>query len=238
MGQTSRCFIVCSSPHSHIVCPSSLNPHFCIRDLHLPLPVRRRFRLDQEGHASLEHGGSDSLGLNESLCGVVWRWLDQRFSLRVRALPSRGSTEWRKLCLDFSLFLAGSCSYRGCRGSFSCLSFSSWDETARLICGGAIPHNKYRSSTLVGLRHPEIALQAAFRTGSIFEACDDLLQTGDAYSAEEKHRSTAVVRIVLASVPQLVFANFLRMLYLAPVFALVLAMWSLYVRHRSRVTPR
>ena len=141
MGQTSRCFMVCSSPHSHIVCPSSLNPHFCIRDLHLPVPVRRRFRLDQVGHASLEPGGSDSLGLNKSLCGVVWRWLDQRFSLRVRALPSRGSTEWRKLCLDFSLFLAGSCSYRGCRGSFSCLSFSSWDETARLICGGAIYDN-------------------------------------------------------------------------------------------------
>ena len=128
------------------------------------------------GHVSLEPGGSDSLGLNESLCGVVWRWLDQRFSLRVQALPSVGSTDYRKLCLDFSLFLAGSCSYRGCRGSFSCLSFSSWDETARLICGGAIPHNKYRSSTLVGLRHPEMALHAAFRTGSIFEACDDLLQ--------------------------------------------------------------
>ena len=93
MGQTSRCFMVCSSPHSHVVCPSSLNPHFCIRDLHLPVPVRRRFRLDQVGHASLEPGGSDSLGLNESLCGVVWRWLDQRFSLRVWALPSRGSTE-------------------------------------------------------------------------------------------------------------------------------------------------
>ena len=103
------------------------------------------------------------LGLNESLCDVVWRWLDQRVSLRVRALPSRGSTEWRKLRLDFSLFLAGSCSYSGCRRSFSCLSFSSWDETA---------------STLVGLRHPGMALQAAFRAGSIFEACDDLLQTG------------------------------------------------------------
>ena len=71
MGQTSRCFIVCSSPHSHVVCPSSLNPHFCIRDLHRPVPVRRRFRLDQVGHVSLEPGGSDSLGLNGSLCGVV-----------------------------------------------------------------------------------------------------------------------------------------------------------------------
>ena len=60
-------------------------------------------------------------------------------------------------------------------------------------------------------------------TGSIFEACDDLPQTGDGYSAEEKHRDRAVVRIVLASVPQLVFAHFLRMLFLAPVFALVSA---------------
>ena len=110
MGQTSRCFIVSSSPHSHVVCSSSLNPHFCIRDLHRPLPVQRRFRLDQVGHASLEPGGSDSLGLNEILCGVVWRWLDQIVSLRVRALPSWGSTEWMKLCLDFTLFLAGSLS--------------------------------------------------------------------------------------------------------------------------------
>ena len=67
---------------------------------------------------------------------------------------------------------------------------------------GAIPHN--RSSTIVGLRHPEMALQAVFMTGSICEACVDLLPTGDAYSAEEKHRARAVVRIVLASVPQLV----------------------------------
>ena len=46
------------------------------------------------------------------MCGVVWLLLDQRVSLPVRALPSRGSTEWRNLCLDLRLFLAGSCSYR------------------------------------------------------------------------------------------------------------------------------
>ena len=105
MGQTSRRFIVCSSPHSHVVCLSSLHKGYCI--------VQSLYgnRLDQVGHASLEPGGSDSLGLNESLCGVVWRWLDQRVSIRVRVLPSRGSTESRKLCLDFSLFLAGSCSF-------------------------------------------------------------------------------------------------------------------------------
>ena len=48
-------------------------------------------------------------------------------------------------------FLAGSCSYRGCRVSFSCLSFSSWDETARLICVGAIPHNKKNIGRLLSL---------------------------------------------------------------------------------------
>ena len=94
-------------PHSHAACPSSLYPHFSIRALHRP--VRRRFRLE---HATLESRGSVSLRLEESLCVVVWRWLDQRVRLRVRTLPSRGLTEWRKLCLDLSVFLAGSFSYR------------------------------------------------------------------------------------------------------------------------------
>ena len=76
LRQTSRCFIVCSSPHLHVACSSPLNPNFCIRDLHRPVPVRGRFRLDQVGHVSLEPGGSYSLGLNESLCGVVWRLID------------------------------------------------------------------------------------------------------------------------------------------------------------------
>ena len=56
------------SVHHHILNSS-------VRVWHRPVPVRRRFRLD---HASLEPGGSDSLGLKENLCGVVWRWLDQR----------------------------------------------------------------------------------------------------------------------------------------------------------------
>ena len=83
------------------------------------------------------------------------------------------------------------------------------------------------SSTLVGLRHPVIALQDEFRAGSILGAWADLhhvLHTGDAYSAAEKQSARAVVRIVLASVPQLVLASFLRMLLRAPTFAFVLAM--------------
>ena len=62
--------------------------------------------IDQVGHDSLKPGDSDSLGLKESMCGAVWRWLDQR----VESSTERGSTEWRKQCLDLSLFLVGSCS--------------------------------------------------------------------------------------------------------------------------------
>ena len=88
-----------------------------------------------------------------------------------------------------------------------------------------LPHN-YRTSTivcLIGIGDGSTRSVQVFV--SIFEACDDLLQTGDAYSAEEKKpRARAVVRIVLASVPQLlVFASFLRMLFLAPVVCLGLS---------------
>ena len=69
-----------------------------------------------------------------------------------------------------------------------------------------------------------IALQASFRTGSILAAWADLLQTGDAYSAAEKHRARAVVRIVVASVPHLVLASFLSIEFLELTLALVLAM--------------
>ena len=44
------------------------------------------------------------------------------------------------------------------------------------------------------------------------------------------------MRIVLAFVPQLVFASFLEILFLASVFALVLAMYQ-YAMKRSRLTP-
>ena len=46
------------------------------------------------------------------------------------------------------------------------------------------------SSTFVALSHPEMALQAAFRTGSIFEACSSL---GMHTQQREKHRARAVL---------------------------------------------
>ena len=55
----------------------------------------------------------------------------------------------------------------------------------RRIAGGAIPANRYRFSTLVGLRHPVMDRQASFNAGSTLYACADLSQTGQAYSAVE-----------------------------------------------------
>ena len=54
--------------------------------------ARKNYRLNYwSGHGrtnrtvcygpGLEPGGSDSLGLNDSLCVVVWRWLDQGVSI-------------------------------------------------------------------------------------------------------------------------------------------------------------
>ena len=47
---------------------------------------------------------------------------------------------------------------------------------------GAIPANKYKYSTYVGLRHPVIARHALFSSGSNISAYVDLAHTGAAYS--------------------------------------------------------
>ena len=43
--------------------------------------------------------------------------------------------------------------------------------------GRDCPSDMWGGGTLVGLTHPEVGLQAAFRTGSIFEACGEMLET-------------------------------------------------------------
>ena len=53
------------------------------------------------------------------------------------------------------------------------------------MSGGAIPANKYKSSTYVGLRHPVIARYTLFSSGSNKSAYVDLAHTGAAYSATE-----------------------------------------------------
>ena len=55
-------------------------------------------------------------------------------------------------------------------------------HTSLLMSGGAIPANKYKSSTYVGLRHPVIAQHDLFISGSNMSTYVDLAHTGSAYS--------------------------------------------------------
>ena len=71
-----------------------------------------------------------------------------------------GFTECRKQFLDFKHLSAGIFPCKEWASFVSCLSFSTPAHTSRLMLGGAIPDNKYTSSTLVGLRHPLIARHA------------------------------------------------------------------------------
>ena len=72
----------------------------------------------------------------------------------------RSFTECRKQFLDFKRLSAGICPCKEWASFVSCFAFSTLAHTSRLMLGGAIPDNKYNSSTLVGLRHPVIARYA------------------------------------------------------------------------------
>ena len=62
--------------------------------------------------------------------------------------------------MDFSLLSAWCCSYGEWDSSVSCLVFSILAHISFWMSGGAITDSKYRSSTLVGFRHPVTALHA------------------------------------------------------------------------------
>ena len=59
--------------------------------------------------------------------------------------------------LDFNRLSAGISPCKEWASFVSYLAFSTLAHTYRLMLGGAIPDNKYNSSTLVGFRHPVIA---------------------------------------------------------------------------------
>ena len=56
-------------------------------------------------------------------------------------------------------------------------------HTSLLMSEGAIPTDKYKSSTYVGLRHPVIVRHALFSSVSNMTAYVDLAHTGAAYSS-------------------------------------------------------
>ena len=68
--------------------------------------------------------------------------------------------------LDFKRLSAGICPCKEWASFVSCLAFSILAHTSSLMLGGAIPDNKYYSSTLVGLRHPVIARHALLSSES------------------------------------------------------------------------
>ena len=71
-----------------------------------------------------------------------------------------------KLFLDLRRFLGRLWPCSGCLLSFTCFSRSRWAVTLLLTAGGAIPARRYKFLTLVGCRHPVMARQASFSTGS------------------------------------------------------------------------
>ena len=145
----------------------------------------------------------------------------------------RGVQQSGGTCLDFTLFLADSCSYTGCAwSSFFCIFLSSWDENVHLICvgGGTILH---KSTDLVDLRHPKIYLHAVIRTAPIFEACDGLPKTERILGSGEKQSNARGVDSSGVCSP----VGIRQLLHDAvPGFSVCLAMWSLYVSERSWVT--
>ena len=107
-----------------------------------------------------------------------------------------------------------------------------------LIGGGSIPLRTGNMSTGVDLMHPVISLMHSFRLASNLLQCTLPLQTGEQYSATEKHRARADDLKVEKSAPHLWAVSLFKRLHLAYVLAAVLWIWLLYVRDQSRVTPR
>ena len=77
-----------------------------------------------------------------------------------------GFTECRNQFLDSKRLSAGIFPCKEWASFVSCLALSNLAHTSRLMLGGAIPDNKYNSSTLVGLRHPVISRHALMSSES------------------------------------------------------------------------
>jgi len=107
-----------------------------------PSHFLRWFKQVQKGPVLLELGGGDSCGLMANLFGLLARWSCHIDNLWLWGWVLRAFTQWRKLCLGFSLLFGILWLKRGCQGSVSCFSFTCWDARVLLIYGGAVPLNK------------------------------------------------------------------------------------------------
>ena len=112
--------------------------------------------------------------LTEVRWGVLFVLLSHSLHLMTLGGKFAGFTECRKQFLDFKRLSAGIFPCKEWASLVPCLSFSTLSHTSRLMPRGAIPDNKYNSSTLVGLRHPMIARHALLSSESSLYACADL----------------------------------------------------------------
>ena len=180
------CSIVWSaSLQSHVVSSSSIYFHFLRLCLQRPIFVRSLFRHLHSVHVPDAPLARHSLGVCGSLWGTDCRCWDHCSNLRVDGLWISSSVACMKLFLDLRRFLGRLWPCSGCLLSLTCFSRSRWTVTLLLTAGGAIPARRYKFLTLDGCRHPVMARQASFSTGSILCACADLSHTGHAYSGVE-----------------------------------------------------
>ena len=156
------------------------------------------------------HFAKLSSRLTAQLCDAKYCCRCHSLQRMTFAGKSSGRTELRKHSLFKRLFdVTWPC--RVGAAFVSCFFFYTLTHTFLLMLGGGIPASMYSSSTLVGLRHPVIDPHASFSSGSSFEACEDLAQTGHVYSAAEYDTANAIL-IVLALQRHLEFDNFFRRL--------------------------
>ena len=141
-------------PHSHVASPSKY-PYICLCSMLHVNPVRSRFRHLHVVHELSYPRARISPRLTVTLCGVVCNLLSYSLHRMILGENSADFTLRKKQLRDFSLLSAGCCSYREWASLVSCLVFSSLAHAYHLrMSGGAIPASKYRSSILVGFRHP------------------------------------------------------------------------------------
>ena len=110
------------------------------------------------------------LRLTVTLCGVVCNLLSHALHRMTLGENSSGLPLRKKQFLDFILLSAWYCPYREWASLICCLVFYIISHTSLRMSGGAMSTSKYRSSTLVGFRHPVTALYAMFSSVFCFWA--------------------------------------------------------------------
>ena len=142
-------------PHSHVASHSKYR-HLCLRSLLHVNPVRNPFRQLLVANGLSYPLASYSHRVTATLCGVVFNILNHSLHRIILVENSAGVTLRKKQFLDFS---HGIVHNREWASLVSCLAFSIQVHTS-------LPASKYRSSTLVGVRHLVTALYTLF--GSVF----------------------------------------------------------------------